>query len=171
MDKNSDVIWPRSVRLIHWSIALIVLLDAFGLEEGDPPHRYLGYLGVGLVLMRVLQGVTGSGWVRFSNMPLRPRDFIFFFKNHFKGKAHFEGHNPLASVVYLLIWSLVIGLAVTGWMFGLDAFWGSETLEEVHSQMSDALIALVIIHLCGVVLDAMIYRRKTWMGMFNGKKK
>jgi cytochrome b len=171
MKEDSDVIWPLSVRFIHWGIALIVLLDAFWFEEGDAPHRYLGYLGVGLVLIRAAYGFMGKGHVLFSSMPLRLHDLKFYIKNHFRGSGHFEGHNPLASGVYILMWLLILGLGITGWMLELDAFWGSETLENVHSQMSNVLIALVVIHLLGLFLDAVLYKRRTWMGMIDGKRK
>lgn len=171
MRKNEEVIWPLSIRLIHWSIAFVVLLDAFWLEEGDAPHRYLGYLAAGLVFIRAGMGVLGKGAVLFSSMPIRPSELKFFLLKHFKGEAHYDGHNPLASVVYLLIWALILALGVTGWMLGLDAFWGSEELGETHAQLSNALIGCVVIHMIGLSLDAFIYKRKTWLGMIDGKKK
>lgn len=171
MNDKNEVIWPLSVRFIHWIVALVVLLDAFWLEEGDAPHEYLGYLAAVLVIVRFGIGILGHGAVKFSAMPIKANDFKIFLRNHFKGQAHFEAHNPLASVVYLLMWLLIIGLAVTGWMMGLDAFWGDQTLEEIHSQFSNALVGLAIVHLIGLMIDSFIYKRRTWMGMIDGKKK
>jgi cytochrome b len=38
-----------------------------------------------------------------------------------------------------LLWSLVLALGVTGWMTRLDAFWGDETLHDVHAWLAHAL--------------------------------
>jgi cytochrome b len=169
--KGDEVIWPLSVRIIHWFVALIVLLDAFWLEEGDALHRYAGYAAVILVIIRFVMGKFGQGYVLFSAMPLGFSHTINFLKNHFSGDAHYEGHNPLASVVYIIMWFLIIGLGVTGFLMGLDAFWGDENLETIHNLLSDVLIGLVVIHLLGIAIDAIIYKRKTWMGMIDGKNK
>jgi len=163
------VIWPWYIRLIHWGLALIILLDAFIIEEGDPPHRYLGYIGVGLVLIRFFFGVFGKGQVRFQEMSIHPRKILFFLKTHFNRTHHFKGHNPLASLAYYLMWLDMIALAVTGWMLGTDEYFGDEKIELIHGQLSDFLIALVVIHLIGMTTDALLYKRKTWMGMISGK--
>ena len=55
----SVAVWDRFVRLCHWSLA-----TGFGAnwlnEGGDPPHRWIGYTAVALVLCRVVWGVIGS---------------------------------------------------------------------------------------------------------------
>ena len=43
---------PKLFKVTHWGIATVVVLNAFILESGDPPHRYLGYTALGLVLVR-----------------------------------------------------------------------------------------------------------------------
>lgn len=161
-------VWPVSVRINHWALALIIILDAFLVE--DDLHNYLGYLAALLVGLRLIQGLTGKEHVRLSSLPLKLSDLKSYFKNHLKGHAQYEGHNPAASVVYILMWLLVIALAVSGWMMGLDAYWGDENLHMIHTWISNALIILAILHLVGVFLDAFIYKRKTWMAMISGKK-
>lgn len=134
--------WPWSIRLIHWGLALVIILDTFFVE--DEAHRYLGYAGAGLIILRLFLGFT------------------------LKAKIP-EPRNKMALTVYFLIWTDVIALAVTGWMLGLDAYFGDEQIETIHTQLSNFLIALVIIHLIGMVLDAIRNQRKTWMGMISGK--
>ncbi len=168
MSETGTYVWPVSVRIIHWALALTIILDAFFFE--DDLHNYLGYLGATLVLLRLILGLTGKEHVRLSSLPLRLTELKAYFKNHFIGQAHDEGHNPAASVVYLLMWLVVILLAVTGWMMGLDAYWGDETLHMIHSWLSNGLLVLVLFHLIGIILDAIIYKRQTWMAMISGKK-
>lgn len=129
-------------RLLHWGIALIVVLNAFVLEAGKLPHRYLGYLCVALVLLRLV-----------------------VFRQ--RGVEHY---NPKARVVYLGIWGAILGLGVTGFLMGLDRFWGNSTLQETHELIGNGLLVLSAVHLMGMFLDSVTHRRKTWMLMISGKK-
>lgn len=171
MNSSQKIVWPYYIRLIHWVIAIIVVLDIFILEEGDPPHRILGYIALGLVIIRFFLGIVSKKKNLFPALPLKLNDIKTQITSHLKGKPHdYEGHTPLASVVYVLIWICLIGLAISGWMMGLDAFWGDETLEEIHSIISDGLYVLVIIHFIGIAFDSYFFKRKSWMTMFKGYK-
>ena len=55
-------------------------------------------------------------------------------------------------------------------MMGTDLYFGEEWVEEVHAKFTDALQILIILHFMGIVLDAIQFKRKTWMGMINGRK-
>ncbi|MGE5086203.1 MAG: cytochrome b/b6 domain-containing protein [Bacillota bacterium] len=168
---STKILWPKTVRLIHWAIAILVTLNLFILEEGDPPHRYIGYAAVFLVAIRFFYGFTTKTEASFQRLPLSFREL----KRFLAAKARFEkidypGHNPAASWVYILIWLCILCLAITGFMMGLDRFWGDETLEEIHELFSNAVLALVVIHFIGIALDSIQYKRKTWLGMITGKK-
>lgn len=65
-------------------------------------------------------------------------------------------------------WGLGFVCFVSGWMQGLDAFWGDESLEEIHKFIGNALMGLVAIHLIGIARDAIIHKRKSWMSMVDG---
>lgn len=160
--------WPLSVRLIHWALAAVIILDMFWLE--DELHNYAGYFGVTLIFLRLIIGIRGKGLERLSSLPLKFSDFEFYLRHHFSGKAHYEGHNPAAWMVYFLMWLVVISLGVTGWMMGLDAYWGDEGLHNIHVYLSNALLFLIALHFIGMALDAIIYKRKTWMAMISGRK-
>lgn len=169
---NSPVVWGRFIRAIHWIVAGGVLFNQFVLEEGDPPHRWLGYLIAALVFGRVFWGLAARNQVSFRFWPLRPSDLKTFLKSHFFRIDHtYPAHNPLASYVYLAVWTLILALALTGWMMGLDAFWGDEWLEDLHGTLADGLMALVLLHLIGIGVDSYLFKRKTWLLMITGKSK
>lgn len=165
------LIWDRTTRILHWIIAAAVVVNLFFLEEGDDPHQWVGYAAVGAVAFRGAWGFMGGKHSRFRSFPLGITSWRRFFSGLFLWrKEDFPGHNPLASVVYILIWVGVISLGVSGWMMGLDAYWGEEWLEEIHAQISTGIQVLVVIHLAGLALDSFKYRRHTWLGMITGKK-
>lgn len=171
MNSSQKIVWPYYIRLIHWIIALTVILNIFFLEEGDPPHRILGYIAVGLVIARFFLGVTDKKNQRFPALTLRWSAIKKQITSHFNGKpVDYEGHTPLASLVYVLIWGCLIALAISGWMMGLDAFWGDETLEDIHGAISNGLEILVIIHFIGIAVDSYTFKRKTWLSMIKGYK-
>lgn len=162
--------WSLVTRITHWMIAVPVMLDFF-IEGGDLSHKVLGYLAFASTLFRLVWGFLTKDEARFSSFPLSAREVWQYGKSIFSQKLiHHSGHNPLASWVYIVIWILVLGLGVTGHLMGLDAFWGDERLEEIHEGMSNALVALVGLHLFGIAIDSWKFKRKTWKGMFTGEK-
>lgn len=168
--RSPQYVWSLPVRIIHWMIALPVLANFF-LEGEDAPHKIVGYIAVSFTLVRLTWGLFAQDHSAFKNFPIKAvqiKTFITSLMNNHP-EDHL-GHNPLSSFVYLLIWLLVLSLGMTGFMMGLDAFWGEDWLEELHEVLSTAVYALVTLHLVGIIFDSIKHKRKTWMGMIHGKK-
>lgn len=163
--KNSNVDLP--VRVLHWSLAISVILNLFVLEEGDLPHRISGYVAAASVLLRGLWAFMKPHTAGLSTFSLSPRELAAYLKSG--GQEKSRKHNPLASWTYLAIWTSVIGLATTGWMMGLDYFWGDDDLEDIHESFANFLLVLSLIHLLGISIDSIRYKRHTWLKMFNGR--
>lgn len=86
-----------------------------------------------------------------------------------KGKL-VSHYNPKVKYVYWSIWACISGLALSGFLMGIDRFWGNQILEDIHEIISNVLLVLVFVHLTGMFLDAFLNKRKTWMVMITGKK-
>lgn len=129
-------------RLLHWGVAFCVLLNAFVLDEGKQIHRYLGYSAIVLVALRII-----------------------FWK-----QRKITHYNDKAKYVYWCIWFCILGLSLTGFLMGLDRFFGNQTLEDIHEIISNVLLFLTGIHLLGLFFDAFKNKRKTWMVMISGEK-
>lgn len=165
---KSKTTWSPLIRGLHWLVALPVLINFFS-EGGEKPHKYLGYLALAAVVLRLLKGFFSTDAAGFSSFPFSGA------KEHLQGLIKFqppkyEGHNPLASWAYIMMWALIIALGVTGYMMGTDAFWGEEWLEEFHEGLAVALEVLVIVHFTGIIADSILHKRKTWLAMISGKK-
>lgn len=161
--------WDLLTRILHWVLATCVVLNLFVIEEGENLHEWIGYGGASVVALRVLWGFVGPPLSRFGSFPVLPQQILGFLRGGMNSK-NFEGHNPLASLVYIGIWTAVAGLATTGFMMGLDRFWGEEWLEDTHSNLSIALQVLIVTHLVGVASDSYRYKRKTWKAMLTGTR-
>lgn len=166
-----STVWTKYIRLMHWIVALVVINNLFILDDGEEIHRYLGYTAAAIVGVRFLYGFKTSSKAHWKFFNITPSAILTFFKNTVKHHdAGYEGHNPLASLTYIVMWILILALATTGFLMGTDQFWGDELIEEIHSYLSNGLMILVAFHLVGIAVDSIVHRRQSWMNMINGKK-
>uniref|UniRef100_A0A8W7PU77 Cytochrome b561 bacterial/Ni-hydrogenase domain-containing protein n=1 Tax=Anopheles coluzzii TaxID=1518534 RepID=A0A8W7PU77_ANOCL len=131
----------------------------FDTKTGKPvksPHRWAGYLAAALVLSRVLWGFVGSKHARFADFFPTPRRLRAHWQDMRQGRldAH-AGHNPLGALMMLWLMALVLGLGVTGYLLGTDAFWGDDRMQELHEALANILIGSVGLH----VLAALVMSR------------
>ena len=167
-----DVVWTLKIRLLHWLMAAFVLLNLFLFDEGGNIHNWLGYGTLLIVLFRILLGVTSKGYDGFINFPLNPVELISFLTNLLRpGRKNYTGHNPAASYAYIVFWLLVIGLGITGILLvHVENYYGSEILERIHEILADSIKVFLGVHFTGIILDAVLHKRKSWMSIISGRK-
>lgn len=165
-------VWDGFVRLFHWSLVGCVLLNQFVLEEGKPPHQWVGYAAAALVVARVIWGFVGTRHARFSDFfPSRQR-----LRDHFRAllsgeHPRYVGHSPIGALMMLALMGMVLALGVTGWMQGLDAFWGEEWLEELHEAVAEALLWAAGLHAGAAVVMSRLERVNLVRAMVTGVKR
>jgi cytochrome b len=145
------MVWDRFVRVFHWSLALGIVLNYWVLEAGDDAHEWLGYALAALVAARIFWGFRGPAAARFTTFVVGPRRALHSLRYFAEDYREHTGHSPLAGWMILFMLAAVIGLAVTGWMQGLDAFWGDETLEVAHEWLGNVLIGAAGLHVAAVL--------------------
>lgn len=168
-------VYDIPTRLFHW-IFSILFLSAFLIAKtfDDDSTQYPYHMLIGLtlgfvVLLRILWGLWGSRYARFSSFALHPRDLLFYFKNFFsKQSPRWLGHNPASSWAALVMMGLALGLAGTGYFMAQDL--NKEVLEEVHELFANAFILVVIAHVAGVILHTLKHRDAIGLSMIHGKK-
>ena len=69
------------------------------------------------------------------------------------------------------LWSVVIGLGVTGYLMGTEQFWGDERLEEIHELLANSLIPLIALHVISAVAMSFISKNNLIAAMITGNKK
>ncbi len=111
-------VWDPLVRLFHWSLVLTFSIAYLSGEEESNLHIYAGYVVLGLIVFRVVWGLVGSRYARFSDFVTSPATVVRYLKGLFAGKPqHYVGHNPaggwmvIAMIICLFIVS-VSGLKV-----------------------------------------------------------
>lgn len=170
-EQETVYVWDRFVRLFHWSLVSCVLLDYFVIDDGETLHQVLGYLACVLVCARFIWGFVGTKYARFSDFFPTPRRVSRHIRSLFSGQIdRHNGHNPLGAVMILALLFLVMAIGVTGFMQGLDAYWGEEWLQDLHEQLSNALIILVSMHVAAALIMSHIERTNLVAAMMTGTK-
>lgn len=156
---NQNFIWDKVVRLTHWGVAIAVLLNLFVVEEGETVHEYLGYLAVGLVVIRLLWGLTlAKNEARLA--ALKPS--ISGIKSHLgelksRQETH-RGHNPLGVFAVFALWLLVLTTGVSGYIASTD--WGIDNdIDNLHEVIANLLMIMVYIHVFAVIVTSFIFKR------------
>ncbi len=79
----------------------------------------------------------------------------------------YVGHNPASSYVTWAMLILLVGLIWTGIQMGS----GNESVEELHEILAHSMLALVGIHVLGVILHTVRHRDPITLGMIDGRKR
>ncbi len=168
---TAERVWDPFVRLFHWSLVTCVALNLWLLEEGDPPHEWVGYAAMALVVLRVFWGFVGTRHARFADFwptPARLREHLHALRRGDHPPT--PGHNPLGALMMLGLMGLVLLLGFTGWLQGTDRFWGNEALETLHEWLADGLLALAGLHAAAALLVGRLERTRLIKAMFTGMK-
>jgi len=165
------LVWDVPTRVFHWLLVLS-FTGAYLTAESEryrDIHVVLGYTMLGLLGFRLLWGFFGTRYAQFSSFLFKPDEIIAYVMTLFKGKpAHYSGHNPAGSVAIWLLLSLGIATGISGVLVLQDL--GSDVMEEVHEVFSNGMLAVVFIHIAGVVVSSVIHRENLVRSMITGFK-
>ncbi|HUX91313.1 MAG TPA: cytochrome b/b6 domain-containing protein [Gallionellaceae bacterium] len=165
------LVWDVPTRVFHWLLALS-FIGAYLTAESERNrdiHVVLGYTLLALIAFRLLWGFFGTRYAQFRSFLFRSGEIAAYFFSLLKGKpAHYVGHNPLGSVAIWLLLGLGIATGVTGVMVFQDV--GGDALEELHEIVSNAMLAVVLIHIAGVIVSSVLHRENLVRSMITGFK-
>jgi len=165
------MVWDVPTRVFHWLLVLS-FCGAFLTAESEhyrDIHVVLGYTLLGLLAFRLLWGFFGTRYAQFRSFLFKPGEIVAYLLSLAKGKpAHYIGHNPVGSVAIWLLLALGISSGVTGVMLFQDV--GGDAVEELHELTSNGMLAVVFIHVCGVVVSSLMHRENLVRSMITGFK-
>ncbi len=167
-------VWDRPVRLLHWTLVASVALAWLSTEWWGAAHQPAGYVALAAVLLRVAWGLAPPAlrFARFGQFVRGPRATWRYAASVLRrSEPRFVGHNPLGAWMVLALFGHVAGLALTGWLYTSDAWWGDERVERVHVALAWSLVVLVALHLAGVLFTSVRHRENLVLAMLNGRKR
>lgn len=183
---NEIKVWDPLVRIGHWILVVGFFIAYLTEDELLDLHVWAGYVVLAYIVVRLVWGVVGSRYARFTDFVYRPSVVIQYLKDALVLKApRYIGHNPAGGVmVVVLLLSLtatsVSGLATYGaeeqagplanFMSGSSDFW-REAAEELHELFANLTLLLVAAHIIGVLYDSMAHGENLIRAMFTGRKR
>ena len=164
-------IWDAPVRVFHWLLVLS-FAGAYLTAESEYwrlVHVTLGYTLGGLLAFRLVWGVIGTRYARFSNFVRGPAAVIRYLKSiQAKQPEHHLGHNPAGAVAIVLLMLLGLGITATGYITYNDL--GPDWVAELHELAVNAMVLVIIGHLVGVVTASLQHKENLVRSMVTGFK-
>jgi len=115
-------VWDPFVRVFHWTVVACFFIAYITEDEVMWLHELAGYVILALVSTRIVWGVVGTRYARFTNFVYKPETVKQYFKDSLRFKSkRYIGHNPLGGAMVVL---LLVMLALTSWT-GIEAEGGS----------------------------------------------
>lgn len=163
-------IWDLGVRLFHWSLVAMVA-GAWLTEDLRKTHRILGYIVVGLIAFRLIWGLVGPHHARFINFIPGPVRLIAYLRDIAAGKEkRYLGHNPAGAAMIVALLVMLGAIGATGYMMGMDRYFGQEWVEDAHGALVNGLLVLVVLHVGGVILASRRHSENLVKSMITGRK-
>lgn len=164
------LVWDGLIRLFHWGLLAAVAFSYYTTKTDGAPflfpievHAQAGYIIIGLLVFRVIWGVVGTVYARFSHFLYPPVATAAYTKSLLARRApRYASHNPLGGwMVVLMLVSLAFqslsGLFLSDDIFFQGPLYGlvgrdiSGELATLHAFNSDLLLVLISVHVLAIV--------------------
>jgi len=165
-------VWDPLLRLLHWTVALSMLAAAVTTTWWVEAHQPIGWVAAVAVALRVAWGFIGSPHARLGQFMRSPRATWAYAQLWWQGREpRHVGHNPLGGWMALALWAWVLGLALSGWLYTTDRWFGDERVEWLHDALAWSLPVLVALHLGGVRRAGKRHQESLVRAMLDGRKR
>lgn len=177
-------IWDLPTRLFHWALALTTVALFITAKVGGNAmawHFRLGHLMVALLLFRLLWGILGGRWSRFTSFLYSPARLW----RYLTGRPHAQdevGHSPVGALSVFALLGLLLVQVTTGLLSDdeiafagpltrfVDGRW-VEWATSYHKTWGQYLLmGLVGTHLVAIAFYAWVRRRQLVGPMLHGDK-
>lgn len=164
-------VWDLFVRVFHWSLVGLFVVAYVTGDEIEQVHIAAGYAIAGLLALRALWGFVGPRHARFGNFVRSPRVVLAYLRDAVLLKApRHLGHNPAGGAMIIGLMATLAGTCVTGYMMTTDAYWGAKWVEETHEALANVTIALIALHVLGVLVAGFQHHENLVKAMITGRK-
>ena len=164
-------VWDLFVRAFHWSLAALFAVAYATGDEIERVHIAAGYAIAGLLALRVVWGFVGPSHARFCNFVRTPSEVVSYLRDVMLLRApRYLGHNPAGGAMIVALIAMLAFTCLTGFMMTTDLFWGAEWVEDVHEALANATLALVVLHVIGVLIASFEHRENLVKAMMTGRK-
>jgi len=165
------LVWDAPVRVFHW-LMVMSFAGAWLTAESERwrlLHVTLGYTMAGLVGFRIVWGLVGTRHARFANFVRGPAAVLRYLRAMLHGQpAHFVGHNPAGALAIVAMLGLTLAVVASGWAAFNEL--GGGWLGEAHEAVASLMLAVVGVHVAGVLLGTWMHHENLIGAMVSGRK-
>lgn len=171
-DQRTTRVWDPFVRIFHWSLVIAFALTFATGDDATWIHIRLGWFLAALLAFRLAWGCIGPRHARFTDYVYSPRIVLGHLRGMFAGRTdRYLGHSPAGGAMVVAMLVMLAVICVTGYMLTLDAWFGSEWLEGLHESATIVMLAMIALHVVGVVISSLEHRENLIMAMITGRKR
>lgn len=182
-DNETIKVWDPLVRIFHWSLVASFLLAYITEDDWMDLHVAAGYAVAMLIAFRLVWGLIGTRYARFTQFVKSPSTVIQYLKQMLTLRVpHYLGHNPAAAAMIVSLIICIILISLTG--LSLIAAEGEgplagtflanvneDWMEEIHEFMAEFTLLLVFLHVGGVIVSSLLEGENLVRAMLTGRKK
>lgn len=178
-------VWDIPVRVFHWLLVALIIVSFTTAQIGGNAmqiHELSGFTILTLVLFRLLWGMFGSTYARFTDFVRHPGQAIAYARALRRGRpAFYAGHNPLGGWMIVALLTCLLVQVGTGLFANDDIMtegplydWvskqTSDTLSEIHETNFYVLAVLIALHVCAALYYLLGKRENLILPLFTGRK-
>lgn len=186
---QSIKVWDLLVRLFHWTLVINFVLAFSMTHPAANIHRTAGYSILLLITVRIVWGISGSGYARFNQFVPSIADAFDYLVLLSQGRqTHYLGHNPAGALMVVLLLMCLTLLSISGIMVDVTQIATSQLQPDpslsipiipstehrrwivVHKLAGYITLMLVGLHISGVLLMSYLLKENLPLAMITGNK-
>ena len=173
---RSIIVWDLPTRAFHWALAASVILALVIIEDEGLAyaiHAILGVSALVLVLFRLVWGILGGEYARFSGFIAGWSTVRSYTLRLLRlAPPRHIGHNPLGGWAIVILIVLTLLTAATGVLTGgLLGGGAARAASDIHEAFGSLLQFMVFIHIAGVLVGWALTRDNLVAAMWHGRKR
>jgi cytochrome b len=135
-------VWDLPVRLFHWVLVALIVASVVTQKVGGNAmewHFRAGYAVLTLIVFRLVWGLIGSRYARFSSFFPAPSTVTAYLRNTKQGLSEkYLGHNPLGSLSVIALLGTVLAQAISGMFANDDIASEGPLVKFISKELSDS---------------------------------
>jgi cytochrome b len=179
-------VWDWPTRLFHWALALCVTGAVVSAKVGGNAmvwHFRLGLAVLALLVFRLIWGVIGGRWSRFTSFLYAPGTVVRYLRGRSRSEELLDvGHSPTGALAVFALLGLLAVQVATGLVADDEIASTGPLIRFVESATSLAatswhktwgqwlLLGLVALHLGAIAVYRLVHRRDLVTPMLAGDK-
>ena len=171
-NKKQDIlVWDFPVRIFHWLLALS-FAGAWLTSESEAQqliHYAFGYSACAIILFRIVWGIVGTRYARFTQFIKGPTETGRHLKSLLIGRqSPGPGHNPAGALVMIALMILILLISLTGYWIVKDVL--GELMSGAHEAISNLAFGIVLLHVAAAIIMSFLQKENLVKSMFTGLK-